>query len=415
MSFGAAAYAQSDNSDPILPKIQTQIDQLAGMKQVFESPILHATNDAPAAKTFSTIADARYVGTIELNPAQLIKPTEDAVELSRPVAGFGIPRQLALLRLEIDGEIYELFFASEAADPKFGFTHVAMDALNVPGAYAHFSVDRTRGLVHGTLYAPSKTYRIVPSLSKAEQFVFALGSEPGGLTTPQIVEVGDQRLAQRHQQVEAIAKIQPQRALSAIDKPLSSVKGGNLGVMRNTSAAEFVRVLRELSVITKITGAEQFKLQSVRKLSDGGKLLSYRQLIGRVPVDAQNEIAIDRSGKVELFTVQAVAVDIERTKAQLTKNQALKRATVEIEAIRGQRINELELLTPVELVYRLEDQGRRVKLVFQFDVRVSNAVGAEYRISVNAVDGSTESVGLTKSSDYGYGAAMTFQEWIKAP
>lgn len=396
----SSAFAQKDNADPILSIPSPISAERAQSLRSAESSVLRAVSRPDNANRFSSLAQARYAGTLQLNPALLAKPTDEPVDLTQPAVGFGLPRQLALVKLEIDGTTYELFYDSEAEDPKYGYHHVTMNVVNMPGAYAHFSLEPKRGLVLGTLYAPPRVYRIVPNPDKAEQDVFELRTESGATTAPQIKIAGDAGLAARHEEIEAIAKIRPSFVTSVKDRPISSIRGGALGTMRNASAAEFSRVARDLAFVTRISGQEKFQADSERRLSDGGKVLSFRQVIGGIPVNAQNEVFVDSQGRVESLIIQAVAPGIERSRAKLSKPDALRRVSAELGPTRGEKIAEVELLTPIELVYLLEPGGQRLRLVYRFDVRANNNTGADYRATVSALDGTTELVELTKRTDY---------------
>lgn len=233
-----------DQYDPTLPKTAdiAVADRAAALRA--QAQPLQMDHTAQILTTMDS--SNAFVGVVRINPAMLARPVDPVVNADGSMFGFGLPRDMARLHLQIAGETYDLFFYDEKPDPKYGYRHVTLHVLNRDDAYARFSVDDRRGLVYGVIRTPARTIRIVPRPADAAQEVFVTSPMRTGVfaSIPQDVWVDGpvSALIWRHYELEALAVIRPEHAESWLGTRSSYLLGGNLGTLRRVDAKSFVQL-----------------------------------------------------------------------------------------------------------------------------------------------------------------------------
>jgi hypothetical protein len=406
---GSAALAQSDQATrddaelfarrpdfPIVPApgaIQGMVDE-ASIPPKIGTRLKVNTAASPAELGTSMSARApngKWVGTLSIHPALLARPTDKAIDFSKPTVAFGLPRQMARWALEIDGSVYELLHVDETTDEAYKLRHVTMAVLNQPGSYARFSVQDSRGLVYGTLYTPQATYRVVPNLEKPEQFVYRLDAVGSSKAQSEAVQVD--WLAKRHQQVEAVGEIQPDHLYVSEKIRAAWLTGGRLGKMRNATVAEFTAAMRRLSALSQVTGREVFRLRQVQKDANGGTHAEFEQLIGGVPTFDASEVYFDASGNIHSFRFKLVPEGIQPLKANISEQEAYSKVIAQWEYQYGAKAARAEQLRSPRLYYTTDDAWASYRLEYEFRFSVGHT---EYHANTNAVTGDISIVDLTK-------------------
>ena len=383
--------------DPVLPAVPSQIadpDRRSIMRlrpQVFEAQ----TSAAPTGRLLGS-----FVGTVEINPAFLSKPAEPTVNTAGAVLGFGLPRDMARLQLEVAGDQYQLFFFDEQKDTRYGLRHVTMSVLNHDRSYARFSVDDRNGLIIGAIHTPSHTLRIVPGATAGQQEVYI--SDAGRLDS-QFSALGEQHgpsirlLAWRHQQLESVATIGAEHAEARYESRSSYIRGGNLGHLKRVNAKEFVRAAAELTSITQFRGSETFRVSETLETDGGDRRVRLHQLIDGVPVDVSNEVTVDSTGKIlELGTLLAPS-DFTPINPLLSQADARRRAIAEWEAQVSSKFKAEGSPPKGTLRYRPKGSINELELVYEFRL-TGGLLNLEYIARVNSLTGTVEIVPLFSRS-----------------
>src|SRR5690606_7640874 len=258
-----------------------------------------------------------YIGFVRINPLFLARPVELKVDPGQPLMAFGLPVELARLDLTLEGKQYELFFADDVSEKRLGLRHVTMSVMNDVESHARFSINAS-GEVYGTLKTPDATYVFEPSDVAGEQLVYRYGSFDKSSASRGIERslIGKSALARRHHQLDALADIRPITART--DENRAFIRGGELGSILRSSPQEFKRIAAHLSAITNLRGNEQFEVVAETSTFDGGKIVSFRQTLDGIQVDAHNEIVVDGHGKVLELSTHVVPTDIARQKALIS-------------------------------------------------------------------------------------------------
>lgn len=346
--------------------------------------------------------EGEWVGTTSIHPALLTRPSEKEIDSNRPAMGFGLPRQLAKLALEIEGTDYELFYVDEKADQEYQFRHVTMAVLNHPESYARFTVDDRTGLVYGSLYTPKVAYRIVPNPGKPEQFIYRLSSRSitagnSGAAGHGVADIN--QIARRHRQVEAVAAIAPDDVSGAIHAIWLS--GGNLGRMRAASAKEFGAAIRRLSAVTQATGNERFRILSVSRSQNGQTHMELEQLLDGTPVASTNLVRLDSDRNIREIIVSLVPASVQPIKPNISEQEAFHKVVAQWEYEYGRGAASTQFTIPSRMYYSTEDAWRTYELVYEFRFQV-NDERIEYHAKVNAVTGEVFLQDLTKYADFGH-------------
>jgi hypothetical protein len=386
--------------DPVLPAVLSEIadsDRRSILRlkpHIFEAQKSEASGD-------SRLVD--FVGTVKINPAFLSKPAEPIVNTAGAVLGFGLPRDMARLQLDVAGDRYELFYFDEQKDTRYGFRHVTMSVLNHERSYARFTVDDRSGRVLGAIYTPSQTLRIVPGTTAGRQDVYL---SDGGRLNSQSDALREQHdpsfrlLAWRHQQLESVATIGAEYAEARHESRSSYIRGGNLGHLKRVNAKEFVRAAAELTSITQFTGSEIFRVSETLETESGGRRVRLHQIIDGIPVDVSNEVAVDSSGKIlELGTLLAPS-DFTPISPLLSQADARRRAIAEWEGQVSSKFKAEGSPPKGTLRYRPNGSINELELVYEFRL-TGGSLNLEYLARVNALTGTVEIVPLF-SHNFGY-------------
>lgn len=326
------------------------------------------------------------IGIMKFSGGLLSRPVETEADLTKPVVVMGLPSSMARLDFQLDGKEYQLYFGNDASDTRTGFRHVTMNVLNDARATARFTISGDGRSVYGVLRTNDLTYVFEPSGTPGEQIVYryqktlAVDDRRRGI-------VGDSSIAKRHHQLETVAAVRPDSSYS--DAYSSFLVGGNLGTIKSVTPAAFVRTAERLSALTQLTGAEKFELASQRQTQDGGQLAIFRQTVGGIPVDAVNEMLLDRNGKVLQLTTSIVPQDAQAVKPLLSAGDAQAKTRVHWEASYGRRNIELQTEAPLELRYRLDRTTNVLEPSYNFIFNVSGEI-SRYHAVVNAFSGSVE-------------------------
>jgi len=310
---------------------------------------------------------------------------------------FGLPVELARLDLTLEGKQYELFFADDVSEKRLGLRHVTMSVMNDVESHARFSINAS-GEVYGTLKTPDATYVFEPSDVAGEQLVYRYGSFDKSSASRGIERslIGKSALARRHHQLDALADIRPITART--DENRAFIRGGELGSILRSSPQEFKRIAAHLSAITNLRGNEQFEVVAETSTFDGGKIVSFRQTLDGIQVDAHNEIVVDGHGKVLELSTHVVPTDIARQKALISLDDAIRRTTTEVSALLGKTISKIDPITLPQLRYIPEaENSLALAYVFQFEVADE---GHWYLARVDAGSGRTELTSLLARSSY---------------
>jgi hypothetical protein len=367
--------------DPVLPAVPSQIadpDRRSIMRlrpQVFEAQ----TSAAPTGRLLGS-----FVGTVEINPAFLSKPAEPTVNTAGAVLGFGLPRDMARLQLEVAGDQYQLFFFDEQKDTRYGLRHVTMSVLNHDRSYARFSVDDRN--VSGATAGQQEVY--ISDAGRLDSQFSALGEQHG----PSI-----RLLAWRHQQLESVATIGAEHAEARYESRSSYIRGGNLGHLKRVNAKEFVRAAAELTSITQFRGSETFRVSETLETDGGDRRVRLHQLIDGVPVDVSNEVTVDSTGKIlELGTLLAPS-DFTPINPLLSQADARRRAIAEWEAQVSSKFKAEGSPPKGTLRYRPKGSINELELVYEFRL-TGGLLNLEYIARVNSLTGTVEIVPLFSRS-----------------
>jgi hypothetical protein len=344
------------------------------------------------------------IGTLNLKPFQLTRPTDSTVDFQQQPIGVGLPRQFAHVVVTLDGQTYDLFYDSEAADPEFAFRHVSMAVLNDPDSRAVFSVDDATGRIFGTLYTQTRTYLFAP-LSGSEQIVYraALTAKAKGSSNLDgLADPSNDMLARRHSQIELLSRLQPHRAQVIEGVRRTLLLGGNLGRMSTQSAGAFAAIVQDLGVVAHSSGTEQFALRDSVLNDDGSRLTRFYQSIGGIPVISENRVKVDGAGKVLMLDVQLN--HFPAMKPVLSEQDALVMATKHWERVSGRRAEQVEITEPLTLRYLPRQRFESLQLVYVGYVQFDDALPLLARI--DAISGDVELLPLAQPNDFGYSVCI---------
>lgn len=390
-TVGAPAYSIAD---PVLPSP-------ASIQELVRNP----PTGAPAIELRTRVRDDvpgtqrtdTYVGSIDLSPPLLSKPTDATLDGAKRQVAFEDPPQIAVVALDIQASRYELFSVDETADgergpidPYRGLVHVTMAVLNEPGSYMRATIDPTGDLLYATLYARGATYRIVPRPEQSIQDVYRVerGNQSAKFSSNPKVE----RLAERQRQLEVIAKLKPEFVTVSPGSRSLAIIGGELGSMARHDERSFQQLIKRLSPLVESDGAEAFKL--MESVAGGNhQILKFSQIYSGIPVRGYNTVTVSSAGKVTEVNLQLGASDLKLPDPQLTAEDARAKAVLQWEKTFGQRPSVFEIEGP-NLWYDVFNGAYAP--IYEMRLRI---VGRDhvYRVRVNAVSGEAEVLELSSS------------------
>lgn len=303
-----------------------------------------------------------YLGIVQIQPALLTAAA-------------------ARVQLKIAGAHYDLQFFDQKDDPRYGLRHVTMQGLQHEGAYARFSIDDRNGLLYGAIHAPDRVLWITPAQRPGYQDVH--GSPPEIASSAPALRL----LAWRHHELEALASIRPDYGAAHYESRTAILGGGNLGRVRSADVSNFVRAAVKLSSITQFTGAETFEIVEATT-NGGGRQIALRQLIDGIPVDANNEMAIDGSGRILRLSTARVASDFVPLRPALSQAEAWNRAVIRTQALESGKLAVDGSSVQAALLYRPVTSMNDIALIYEF--RFTTLLATPYLARVNAVDGTAE-------------------------
>jgi Zn-dependent metalloprotease len=231
----------------------------------------------------------------------------------------------------------------------------------------------------------------VPNLEKPEQFVYRLGAVGSSEVQSEAVQVD--WLAKRHQQVEAVGQIQPDRIYISGKMQAARLKGGHLGKMQNASVAEFTAAMRRLSILSQVTGREVFRLRQVQKDASGGTHAEFEQLIDGIPIFNAGEVHFDASGNILSFGFSLAPQGIQPLKANISEQEAYSKVIAQWKYQYGATATGAEQLRSPRLYYTTDDAWASYRLEYEFRFSVDHT---EYHATVDAVTGDISIFDLTK-------------------
>lgn len=318
-----------------------------------DDPLLpHIAEIAAGAARSGSTGNGTFLGQVAIQPAQLTAATKG-------------------LQVVIAGDRYELHLLDQKDDPHYKFRHVTLQVRNHERSYARFSVDERNRLVYGAIYTPERIFRITPSRENSNQDVY-LTSRDRADPRPEV-----RLLGWRHNELESVAVIRPDQANVRYETRVTYVNGGRLGLMLGADARNFVRTATRLSSMTQFQGTETFRIVESTS-NEGGRVIRLQQLIDGIPVEANNEVFIDPSGKVLRLATALVASDFVPMQPVLSQAEAWSRVGVEAET------SSLK----ATLLYRPVGSMNTLELVYEFWFTATPP--AEYFARVNAIDGRAE-------------------------
>lgn len=350
-------------------------------------PINVSTNAAPP-KSLRT--NGYYLGLAHVNPLLLNRPVDIKVEPGQPFATFGLPSGLARLDLELDGKLYQLSFAEEQLDPKLKLRHVTMSVLNAEGAYARFSVDPAKAAVYGTLRTPEATYVFDPDGEEpGSQAIYRYGASKNvsALDDANRGLIGTSPLAKRHHQIEALADIQPSDVSISLNSAF--INGGNLGSVNEISVNSFKRVVARLSVLTGLTGNEQFKLEEKKLMIGDGTAAIFRQVIDGIALAQSNHMTVDKNGSILNLSTFSLPAEVQRSRVLINPQSAIEHTQIEWEAKYNKKAPRIVLQTPLDLQYKLTSEDI-LEPYYEFKFSVEGDPSNWYFSQVNATSGKTK-------------------------
>ena len=244
--------------------------------------------------------------------------------------------------LRIEGKEYVLDVVEVVFDPVFRMQHVLAAIVNAttPDAYARFTFDPGSGSIAGTLEGGFQRYRIVSSDDRKVQLVFRLGSAQADagvlVTSGKTVASSIAQVERRHAQAERIAEIKPDAFSLPRNGWSTRLRGGAIGkvdIARLGEPQVIAHLLKELSVFTRATGDEEFKIDAVSPDApdNGSRTVEFHQLIGGIPVaDSRSILRVGPEGDVTYL--QTRVFDPSGLPTELIgKQEALRIATEVIE------------------------------------------------------------------------------------
>lgn len=278
-----------------------------------------------------------------------------------------------------DGDL-SLGVIESVLDERYGLRHVTAALAEYPSGYARFTVDDATGLVVGTLSTPRGQFRIFPTSRDQIDLVVsesALRRFSDGIDEyiarefhgPRAREVLE--MERRHQQVEALATIQPDFFQIARNGATVILMGGALGSIdpnRLSDANEIRNLLTSLNSLTNAAGEEDYRVVSIRERvgHDGTEfVVAFRQVLDGLPIRREQDIVVDSIGKVKTVRSSVVSsTTLPRSlRRSLGRDAALQHALAELRVEFGtlsrvQNHVELEEMA-IDVSADLDDPGQR--------------------------------------------------------
>lgn len=385
--------APGDVEDPVLSRPDVARGSAATASTKATSGIRLSISKSTRPEGGSLRDSGEYIGVARISAALLARPVELQVNPGDPIFAFGLPAQMARLDLDLEGKQYQLYFAEAATEESGRLRHVTMSVLNHADAYARFSIDQSSGEVYGTLRTADAVYVFETNDVKGEQAVYRYDANKhsNALSDWNNSLIGKSRLARRHHQIEAIAALQPDFARSSVDSVF--IRGGELGSVVEVSPEAFKHAAVRLAALTQVSGREQFRFEKQIAANGGGRILSFKQLIDGIPIQAVNQVAVDQHGKILEMAASVVPVDIARLKPLLSAQDAASRTAVEWAAMYGQKIGAIQPTSPVAVRYERDPSGDSLNPFYVFEFEVSG--DGWYLSRVDAVSGKVAVRSLT--------------------
>jgi hypothetical protein len=346
---------------PILPEPST-IPALArtvpidlSREQPLKSTSTPETLAAVNAKSLAA-GEPQALQLIDLDPKLLRAPLANRSQPGQfSIGGESRPTAALPFTVTLEGRTLKLAVIAETYSPNTIDRYVTAAVLNVPGAYARFTVGLDR--VVGTLVTPEATYRLLPAGS-GQVSVHKVGTKDatGTARYRQIEQAGslDAAMEQRHIQLERLAQIQPTRAFASQSGRYFKAEGGQLGTLTGEPSAQAVAsVLRALADVNYAPDQLQLRIRGIHS-SSRGRLIDFQQTIRNIPVMGSNQLMLDATGKVIEITTQFVDPSQASDLPVMSEEDARKAAIREVEKETKGAVSEYEVLGPVTLQYERE-------------------------------------------------------------
>jgi hypothetical protein len=334
-------------------------------------------NGAPAAVQF-----------INLNAAMLRAPVSKSAAQEQLALGGARPKAAVPLALTIEGKRLELAAVAETQDPNSIYRYVTAQVLNVPNAYARFTVAGHQ--IVGAIVMPDVTYRVLPAAEgqiSVHRLVQVNGSDSKFRPIVASANTSVRALERRHLQMELLAQMQPRRASLNESGRYFRAEGGELGKLSEELSAESIETL--VNGIAELTFAPQALSVQVSKVTrrPAGAIVEFQQIINGIPVFGSNQLVTDSRGNISEITTQLVDPQLAQDAAVMTEADARKAAIRQVESAGARRATEFEQIRPATLVYEREGAGpQKLAAYYTFFLR-GLPDGKPVAVHVNAHSG----------------------------
>ena len=389
-----SAWSQGfDLRDPILPDISTvqQARAPAALAAASRTPLTtDAAPSAPRALPGGT-RGATFVQTLSLRQ-ELLRGPAILGQAGQSMGFKSTPAAAGVLALTLEGRSYELSIVSQAIDPKFAMRHVTLQVLGVAGGYARFSVSGD-ALIVGTVHTPQATYRIVP-IDATTQQVYRVRADSGTKLLRYVRVARDagaqiSNVERRHVQLEQLADIHPEFAITSRAGGTLNIQGGRLGKLASgkVTAATLLAALAPHAELTLAPAKLQIRIQRVSG-SGSARRIEFEQLINGIPVSRRNLVNLYADGTIREIRTSFVAPELVENVTILSEQQALEHAVTALEEKFRARLGEVELVKPTELHYDLRPFEQH--LVPEYRFSVDTGAHGSWWVTVNAHTGASD-------------------------
>lgn len=392
-------------ADPVLPdataimelplpvgfntRVRTKLSSnLETQHQIGSRPELEATG-APYTLVGSLVLETNLLRAPAVGPR-----VEGAAFETAGNSGIGL--------LTVQGRTYELAFVSQVLDTKFVVRHVTARVLNAKNSYAHFSIGGN-GKVVGTLNTPQATFRIVPN-ETGGQLVYQL-KEPAKARRTELVSTESvaRSLEQRHLQLAKIAEIRPELVLTSQQPGTLTIRGGQLGTFPagKIDAPAVANVLQRFADLTLISPSVDLRIKDIRG-GESNRRIEFEQAINGIAVWRRNVLILGPKRRIKEIRTRLVDPTRAQDLPMISEQQAFEYAERGIEQQLRRKLDELELINPPQIRYRVVPVQTNLVLQYWFDVRTTAEPGV-WRVLVDAHTGAVEVTDPSRPADvFGY-------------
>ncbi len=413
--FGSAALAEPVKlEDPILPnaagiaEVRLARPAVSPKKIPLAAP-QHGPANVPAGAASVTTIEPEALSTLseeepDSGAAWILPPEERDSPAARSGGTLGDVREPKVHTLEIGLQIYDLAYVGQTFDEKYALRHITLRVVDQPESFARFSVSLD-GLVVGTLQTPGATYRIIP-LGRGRQAVYRLQGNTSerplryARIAPPSASQHVRRLENRHVQLEQLADIRPDLAMSSERGGTLNLIGGRLGQLANTSHKELTRTLERFADLAYASRPSKVRISRISG-GDSGRRIEFEQLIGNIPVSGGSVIRTAADGTI--LEISTRFVDPARAANQpiIGLRRAMQLAEAALEARLAKSLGSVELVNPAELRYHSSPSLETLLLEYRFDL--ATAQDGNWMVLVDAYTGSAQVIDPRQFSDvFGY-------------